>query len=225
MTTYTWINVDLDNGLSFGVTMWIYHQQGPVTIISDIHNTGWNEHWNSEARVCLGIKLSGYSEAKHVKHISTRGKPGDTVSKCIFTHIHRNIHTSIGIHFVYDAMDPIFVIRVPVNVHAECVWAILSNLYKSKQYRKYIAYEYQKFISLAFIFLQWPHSSTQSLFGGCGDQIYGVLSNMSASRLAQWFFGGNFDQDLCKLLWTIWILTLGILLNIPRNAQICTGGD
>ena len=54
---------------------------------------------------------------------------------------HRNIHTSIGIHFGHDAIDPIFVIRVPVNVHAECVWAILRNLYKSKQYRKYITYE------------------------------------------------------------------------------------
>ena len=53
----------------------------------------------------------------------------------------RNIHTSIGIHFGHDAMDPICVIRVPVNVHAECVWAILRNLYKSKQYRKYVAYE------------------------------------------------------------------------------------
>ena len=54
---------------------------------------------------------------------------------------YRNIHTSIGIHFGHDGMDPIFVIRVPVNVHAECVWAILRNLYKRKQYRKYIAYE------------------------------------------------------------------------------------
>ena len=53
----------------------------------------------------------------------------------------RNIHTSIGIHFGHDAMDPICVIRVPVNVHAECVWAILRNLYKSEQYRKYVAYE------------------------------------------------------------------------------------
>ena len=55
---------------------------------SDAISRGWNEHWYSEARVCLGVKLSGYSEAKHTKHRSTLGKPGHTVSKCIFTHIH-----------------------------------------------------------------------------------------------------------------------------------------
>ena len=60
---------------------------------------GWNEHGYSEARVCLGVKLSGYSEANHAKHRSTLGKPGHTVSKCIFTHIHGLHQLSKYSHF------------------------------------------------------------------------------------------------------------------------------
>ena len=60
---------------------------------------GWNEHWYSEARVCLGVTLSGYSEAKHAEHRSTLGKPGHTLFKCIFTHIYGLHQLSKYSHF------------------------------------------------------------------------------------------------------------------------------